>query len=183
MFAERLPPDWGYDVDVRTSSPRSDLTESLVVSVARKAGHTAETATAAGRRVLLIESDADGGEALSVLLEVWGHQPLIAETGRHGVQRATSESPDVIILDLGLDDMDGCEVVQQIRSEASGGLPVIVAYSGSHQREDEARRAGCDAFVLKPAVEELESLIQGTREQARQFSVRAGPAVSRSRQR
>ena len=106
---------------------------------------------------------------------------MVADNGRQGIQRATRESPDVIILDLGLDDMDGCEVVQQIRSEASGGLPVIVAYTGYHQREDEARRAGCDAFVLKPAVEELESLIQGTREQARQFNETGGLVATRPR--
>jgi CheY-like chemotaxis protein len=106
---------------------------------------------------------------------------MIAETGRQGIQRAIRESPEVIILDLGLADMDGCKVVQQIRSEPSGSAPVILAYSGYHHREAEAREAGCDAFVLKPAVEELESLIQGTRDQVRQFAETAGPAVTRRR--
>jgi len=136
---------------------------------------------AACRRILVIESNADGGQALRDLLEAWGHNPTLADTGRRGVQRAIRESPDVIVLDLGLDDMDGCKVVQLIRSEPTGNLPVIIAYSGFHHREQEALDAGCDAFVLKPAVEELESLIQRTREQVRQFVEAAGPAVARRR--
>ena len=129
-----------------------------------------ETSTGACRRVLVIESSADGGEALGALLEMWGHKPMVAETGRQGVQRAIRESPDVIILDIGLADMDGCKVVQLIRSEPSGNTPVIVAFSGYHLREAEARDAGCDAFVLKPAIDELELLVGGTRESVRQYA-------------
>ena len=164
-----------------TPSPRSSLTPSLVELVARKAGRTPETATAAGRRVLLIESAADGGEALSALLEVWGHKPMVAATGRQGVQRAIRESPDVIILNLDLHDMDGCEVVRLIRDEPTRAVPVIIAYSDYHRREAGALHAGCDAFVLKPAVDELEALVSLPRDQVRRHSAYVGHSRSTAR--
>jgi CheY-like chemotaxis protein len=135
----------------------------------------------ASRRILVIESNADAGQALCALLELWGHNTVLADTGRWGVQSAIRESPEVIVLDLGLPDLDGCKVVQLIRSAPTGNVPVIIAYSGYHHREAEAQDAGCDAFVLKPAVEELESLILGTRQQARRFVETAGSAVARRR--
>lgn len=133
------------------------------------------------RRILVIESSADGGESLCALLDAWGHSATCVDSGRRGLRRALMDTPDVIILDLGLADMDGCIVVQRIRSAPTGGVPVVIAYSGYHHREGEALDAGCDAFVLKPQVEELEMLVEATREEARQFVETAGPAVTRRR--
>ena len=72
-------------------------------------------------------------------------------------------------------------MVQLIRAEPTGNAPMIVAYSGSAHREHEAHPAGCDAFVLKPQVEELESLVQKTHEEVRKFVETAGPAATRPR--
>src|SRR6185436_11893161 len=118
-----------------------------------------EGAMAASRRILVIEDDVDGVEALCALLGQWGHRVSSAKTGGRGIEIALLEAPEVIILDLGLGDMDGCDVIRRIRSERRNGTPWIIAYSGYHDREDEARRAGCDAFVVKPALEELESSV------------------------
>jgi CheY-like chemotaxis protein len=134
---------------------------------------------AGSRRILVAESSADAGEALCELLAVWGHEAAFVDTGQRAVQRAIREHPDVVILDLGLADLDGCKVAALIRSTRTGHVPVVLAYSGYHQREAEALKAGCDAFILKPAIEELESLILGTREQARQYAKDAGPAGRR----
>jgi len=157
---------------VPTLSLRPDLASPLVQQVTRD--RTPKTATATCRRVLLIESYADGRESLRALLAAWGHKPMVAATGRQGVQRGIRESPDVIILDLGLDDMDGFMVVRLIRAEPTRAVPVIIAYSGYHHREVGALRAGCDAFVLKPAIETLEALVSLSREQVRRHSAYAG---------
>jgi CheY-like chemotaxis protein len=133
------------------------------------------------RRILVVESNADAGEAVSALLQTWGHQATVVDTGHRAVLRARRDAPEVIILDLGLADMDGCLAVQRIRGAPGGALPVILAYSGSAHREQQTREAGCDAFILKPAVEELEALVQGTREDARAFVERGGPATTRPR--
>jgi CheY-like chemotaxis protein len=77
--------------------------------------------------------------------------------------------------------MDGCAVVRAVRSAPGGEDRVILVYSGYHHREQQALDAGCDAFVLKPAVEELEKLVQGTRVSVRQYVETAGPASKRPR--
>ena len=162
-------------------SPRLDLRASVVQPVVREVGWTSvrETSTARCRRVLLIESSADCGAALCALFETGGHETVVALTGREGLRQARRRSSDVIVIDLGLGDMDGCKVVQLIRAEPAGHVPVIIAYSGYHHRETEALKAGCDAFVLKPAIEELEWLILATRAEVQQFVETAGPAVGR----
>jgi CheY-like chemotaxis protein len=136
---------------------------------------------AACRQILVIESSADAGAALCALLETWGHHAVFARTGRQGLRQALQGSLDVIVLDLGLDDMDGCRLVQLIRAEPIGAVPVIIAYSGSHHREAETREAGCDAFILKPSIEELESLIGLSRKEVRKYADTAGPSASRRR--
>jgi two-component system CheB/CheR fusion protein len=140
-----------------------------------------EVVVAASRRILVIEDDVDGGQGLRALLELWGHRPYLAETGRRGIARALRHSPEVIILDLGLADIDGCDVIRRIRAEPSGAAPIIIAYSGYHRREEEALGAGCDAFVLKPAIDELQSLLQGTRESVCRQTSEGGSALERHR--
>lgn len=135
----------------------------------------------ARRRVLVIEDDTDGRQGLVALLESWGHSALPAATGSAGLALALREVPDVIIVDLCLGDLDGCDVIRRIRADACGATPVILAYSGYHRREDEALAAGCDVFVLKPAVEELEALLHGTREGARRRAKEHGRALERHR--
>ena len=133
------------------------------------------------RRILVIESYPDAGAALCALLETWGHNAVLAESGGQGIRLALKGSLDVIIVDLGLDDMDGCKVVQLIRAGPSDTVPVIIAYSGSPQREAGALHAGCDAFILKPAIEELRTLVGLARADVRHYTAYAGPALARRR--
>jgi len=136
---------------------------------------------AAGRRILLIGSDPDSTDARSTLFDLLGHSVLVASSGRQGVERANQDAPDVILIDFTLDDMDGCEVARRIRAGAAGVVPVIIANSGYHHRGPEALAAGCDAFVLKPAFEELIPLIEKTREEVREYVETACPAPTRPR--
>ena len=130
-------------------------------------------------RVLVMEDNVDAGEALCAFLQTCGHETWLAVSGQRGIERVVRERPDVIVVDLGLNDLDGCKVVELIRSTRFGDVPLILAYSGYHQREWEALNAGCDAFVLKPYVEELESLIGFTREAARDAAQRPATAARR----
>lgn len=131
------------------------------------------------RSILVIDSSADSGEALCALLGAWGQRATSVDTGRRGLELALRDAPEIIVVDLGLPDLDGCRVVQLIRAESAGDVPAIIAYSGYHHREHEALRAGCDAFVLKPNVEELESLVGLSRADMRKYAAYAGPATSR----
>jgi CheY-like chemotaxis protein len=129
----------------------------------------------------VIESHPDAGAALCALLETWGHNTTLAETGRQGVRQALKGSFDAIVVDLGLSDLSGCKVVQLIRSDPTGAVPVIIAYSGYHHREGIALQAGCDVFILKPSIGELETLVGLSRTEVRQYAAFAGPATARRR--
>jgi CheY-like chemotaxis protein len=133
------------------------------------------------RRVLVIENHVDAGEALCALLETRGHQTALAVSGQRGIQRAVRDRPDVIILDLGLSDLDGCKVAELIRSTRMGHEPLILAYTGYHHRKAEALNAGCDVFVLKPDVEQLESSLMLTRDSACQSVARSLPTSASRR--
>jgi CheY-like chemotaxis protein len=74
-----------------------------------------------------------------------------------------------------------CKVVQLIRSYPRPEPPLILAYSGAAHREAEALAAGCDAFILKPNIDELERLVQSTREEARAYVASTGSVLARRR--
>jgi CheY-like chemotaxis protein len=133
------------------------------------------------RRILVVEGKPDHGAALSQLLELWGHTVTIATSGRAAILRTLRTPFEVIVIDLALADMDGCTVVRAIRSDPDGDVPLIIAYSGAAHREAGALTAGCDVFVLKPELEELEWLVERTQHEARQYTKDAGPASVRRR--
>ena len=103
-------------------------------------------------RVLVVEDNRDTARTMSVLLEVWGHQPFVEYDGAAAVQAADRFRPDVILLDIGLPRLDGFEVARQVRRLA-GKQPFIICISGYGRDEDRrrSREAGCDHHLVKPA--------------------------------
>jgi two-component system CheB/CheR fusion protein len=134
-----------------------------------------------GRRVLVIEGHVDLGESLCAVLEVWGHSPALARGGVRGVTHALRHEPDVIVVALGLPDLDGCKVVRLIRADPRGATPLIIAYSGYARREAEALEAGCDAFVLKPDIDRLHAVIEMGRADAAQLHGTTDGVTTRTR--
>jgi CheY-like chemotaxis protein len=106
-----------------------------------------------GRRILIVEDDADGREALRALLELWGHEVEVAENGEQGVELTLNSRPEVVLLDIGMPGMDGYEVAKRIRAAPGGPEPFLIAYTGWARVEDHrrGREAGFDSYVLKPA--------------------------------
>jgi signal transduction histidine kinase len=104
-------------------------------------------------RVLIVEDQLDVGATTRALLEAWGHQVHVAHDGREGIALATSLRPDVVLLDIGLPDMDGYGVAETIRNELGAARPRLVAVTGFGQARDRARaqEAGFDAHIVKPA--------------------------------
>lgn len=99
--------------------------------------------------VLLIEDDQRIRQALASTLAEMGHEMRSAATGMGGIQEAVAAAPDVVVLDLGLPDMDGSEVLKMIRSVST--VPVIIATA----QDDEAGIVklldlGADDYVRKP---------------------------------
>jgi two-component system KDP operon response regulator KdpE len=105
--------------------------------------------------VLLVEDDATLARALTITLRARGYDVTVARDGTAGLRDASSAQPDVVVLDLGLPDMDGTEVIASLRTWTQ--IPIIVLSARDGQRDKVgALDAGADDYVAKPfGVEEL----------------------------
>ena len=115
-------------------------------------------------RVLLVEDDADAREGLEQMLRLRGHETRGAATGREALGVAGQFHPDVVLLDLGLPDIDGFEVARRLRADGAAPPARIVALSGYGQPEAQqrAREAGCDLHLTKPVDPDvLETVLGG----------------------
>ena len=104
-------------------------------------------------RVLVVDDNADAAQMLAALLEVQGHAVSVEYDGRGALARARSEHPDVLLLDIGLPDMDGYELARRLRAQPENAGATLVALTGYGQKQDrqEARQAGFDHYLVKPA--------------------------------
>jgi two-component system KDP operon response regulator KdpE len=100
-------------------------------------------------KILIIDDDPDLLNVCTVGLEALGHSVRTAETGNEGLAESATRPPDVIVLDLGLPDLDGLEVCKRIRTWSS--VPIIVlSADGSEERKIEALDGGADDYMTKP---------------------------------
>jgi CheY-like chemotaxis protein len=114
-------------------------------------------------RVLLVDDNADSTEVLAQLLESYDIAAATAATGAQAMQRAVAETPRVIVLDLGLPDMDGYALLEHLRQLEALRDTTFVALTGRGLPEDLARmrEAGFDHHFLKPvAVERFVALLR-----------------------
>jgi two-component system KDP operon response regulator KdpE len=111
-------------------------------------------------RVLVVDDDRSLLRVLRVSLPARGHEVLAAASGQEGLSRAAVDSPDVVVLDLGLPDLDGLEVCRRIRQWSQ--IPIIVlSATGSEDRKVAALDGGADDYVTKPfGMAELEARIR-----------------------
>jgi PAS domain S-box-containing protein len=125
----------------------------------RAGGKTAEAPEAAlpqtrirGRRILVVDDNADGAESLARLLQMGGHQTRIVHNGRDALEAARSFTPEVVLLDIGLPEMDGYEVAKRFRAEANLEAAVLIAVTGWGSDEDkrQSKEAGFDFHLTKP---------------------------------
>src|SRR5512141_2463812 len=103
-------------------------------------------------KILLVEDNEMNRDMLSRRLERRGYQLVIAVDGQQGVDLATSESPDLILMDMSLPVIDGWEATRQLKASADHRhIPIIAltAHAMSGDRE-KALEAGCDDYDTKP---------------------------------
>ena len=105
--------------------------------------------------ILVIEDDTPVRNLIVTTLKTHEYRFLTAKNGAEAVMMATSHNPDVVFLDLGLPDMDGIDVIRQIRSWFN--MPIIVISARSDDADKiEALDAGADDYLTKPfSVDEL----------------------------
>ena len=110
-------------------------------------------ANIADANVLVVDDNADAAETLADLLRLNGLQVTVAHDGETAVRHVAQRRPDVVLLDIGLPDIDGREACRRIRAQAADGqAPVLVAITGWGQESDheQSRSAGFDAHLTKP---------------------------------
>ena len=111
------------------------------------------------RRILVVDDHRDGAESLARLLQVMGHETAVAYDGLAAVSVAETFRPEVVLLDLGLPGIDGCDAARRIRAEPWGKEMVLIAATGWGQRE-RTREAGFDHHMIKPVdLGELQNLL------------------------
>jgi len=99
--------------------------------------------------IIVIEDEAQIRRFLRTTLASEGYQVIEAETGKHGLTEAATRKPELIILDLGLPDMDGVEVVKGIRTWSS--VPIVILSARSQESDKiSALDAGADDYLVKP---------------------------------
>ncbi len=103
-------------------------------------------------KVLVVDDNLDAANSLDILLQMLGAQPRLAHDGRSALEQLKTFTPDVILLDIGLPDMDGYEVARRIRAQARNQPIKIIAVTGFGQHEDRQRSllAGINEHLVKP---------------------------------
>lgn len=107
----------------------------------------------AALRILIVDDNSDAAQTLCMLLEVEGHQVLVEHDGRSALSRLHRERPDVLLLDIGLPDMDGYELARRIRALPKMDNAMLIALTGYGQSQDleDSKAAGFDHHLIKPA--------------------------------
>jgi signal transduction histidine kinase len=108
--------------------------------------------TIRGRRILVVEDNADARETLRLLLQLDGHQVQLAEDGWSGLEITRRWHPEVALIDLGLPGLDGYEVARRMRAVPNGAGIRLIALTGYGQPQDRRRatEVGFDAYLVKP---------------------------------
>ena len=122
--------------------------------------------------ILVVEDDRPIRNLIGTTLKTHDYKYLTAENGTEAILEASSHHPDIILLDLGLPDMEGVDVIRKVRTWSN--MPIIVISARSEDTDKiEALDAGADDYITKPfSVEELLARIRVT--QRRLAIIQAG---------
>lgn len=103
-------------------------------------------------RILVVEDNMDNYELVRYVLERAGYDVFLAVNGRDGIDAARAQKPNMILMDLGLPEMDGWNAIKSLKSdEETKNIPLyaLTAHTLPHDRK-RALEAGCDGYVAKP---------------------------------
>ena len=105
--------------------------------------------------ILVVEDDAPVRNLITTTLKAHDYKFIAAQNGNNAIMEASSHNPDIVLLDLGLPDIDGVEVIERIRTWSD--MPIIVISARSEDKDKiDALDAGADDYLTKPfSVEEL----------------------------
>lgn len=104
------------------------------------------------KKILIVEDDPMIRDVLSRLLVIEGYEVITANDGLQGVQRARTSRPDLIIMDMGLPQLNGWQATHRIRSMPTTQMIPIIALTAYAMKEDRTKclNVGCDEYEPKP---------------------------------
>ena len=148
ISATSLGVDQGSEFTVRL--PLLDA-RAVAGQVAAGAGKP-EPAAPIRRNILIADDNQDALESLALMLRMEGHEVHCASDGEEALLLAGQRRPEIVVLDVGMPKLDGCEVARRIRAETWGRDAVLVALTGWGQEIDRrrSREAGFDMHLVKP---------------------------------
>jgi signal transduction histidine kinase len=132
-FSVFLPPSMGESID---GEPPAELPITL----------------AASRRILVVDDNEDAAQMLAAMLGTWGQRTEVAYDGLSALAVARTFQPEIVLLDIGLPNLDGYETARRLRDESRDRVMTIIAVTGWGQDSDLARSrlAGFDHHMVKP---------------------------------
>jgi signal transduction histidine kinase len=149
--------------EIRAASPGIDLGSEFTVRLPLlvPTQETAETINPTDktevpmpirRNILIADDNQDALESLALMLRMEGHEVHCASDGEEALLLAGQRKPEIVVLDVGMPKLDGCEVARRIRAESWGRGAVLVALTGWGQEVDRrrSREAGFDMHLVKP---------------------------------
>jgi CheY-like chemotaxis protein len=103
-------------------------------------------------KILVVDDNRDAADSLVLLLGMKGHESIAAYSGPDAVARADQHKPDVVLLDIGMPQMSGYDVVRELRHHSRAPRPRIYALTAYTQVSDRiaAKQAGFDGHLAKP---------------------------------
>lgn len=115
-----------------------------------------DASTGTGPRVLVIEDHPDTADFLSRYARLLGCEVRTAYSGSEALETALQFLPQIVLLDIGLPDMDGWELARRLRQDLEPVHPVLIAITAYRSQEDQIRskKAGIDYHLNKPAFRE-----------------------------
>jgi PAS domain S-box-containing protein len=110
----------------------------------------AQSTLGAALRVLIIDDNSDAADSMAMLLQIEGHVVATAYTPEDGMAKAATFDPNVVLLDIGLPRIDGCEVARRLRASGLGARLIAVTGYGEERDRKRAAAAGFHAHLAKP---------------------------------
>lgn len=101
-------------------------------------------------RILIIEDDHALAAALAVVVRRLGAEPTVAASGRGGLEKAARQNFDAVLLDIGLPDLSGLKVLEELKARGDASPVLIITAHGTLEHALEARRLGAREYFLKP---------------------------------
>ena len=104
------------------------------------------------KKVLIVEDNPDMRKLLSLELELMGFEPITAGGGKEGIEKAISEKPHLVLLDISMPDMDGRDTARILRGNPeTKDIPIVAETALSGRRDlNSCLHAGCNDYLVKP---------------------------------